>query len=720
MLFQKKPEGYGQTFDTLGLKEPIMKALFALKYKKPTEIQAKAVPAIIEGRDIIACAKTGTGKTAAFTIPLVDRLEQHSEVVGARALIIVPTRDLAMQTLAVVKDMTRFTDLRKTLIVGGHTYEGQFESLASNPDIIIATPGRLMQLLEETQFSLKKVEYLVFDEADSLFEMGFAEQVRGILKKVSNQRQTLLFSATIPKELSDFAAAGLNDYRLIRLNAEYTMPDKALLHFLMCRTSEKLSLLILLLQRFVQGKTIVFCPTKQIVEFLVSLFPHFKITCVGIYGKMDNETRVDFMSKFKVGNTQVLIVTDLAARGIDIPSVKHVINFGYPQNSKTFIHRCGRTARAGRSGTAWTILGLTEKNYLSQIEMFLDRKLRNDVLITGSGIPHFESSSAYYGRVKQEYLLEFIEVINDLIKDDLEIFNLHKSALNSMKKFERTREKTALAAAKNLDKVDLEHPHPLFKDMDTQRADAINEIKAFKPVRSYLELSSMKDVSEKSKDILQVVEKMKKLQSRLGKKLEAKKLSEEDKRRQSVANLQRQKERDLQLIEAEKKQQEIADRYKSPLFISNQENPEKMQAFYSEEKITREALDTFTMEPQTEQLFEHRKFIWDQGRRTYKKLKVDGKGHVVRENLKRDKSELGSVEERYKRWKKTNFMGIQREGEAETKTVSDKARSLLAKRTKGTLKHEQIKAQGEPKMKKRNMIKKGLMKVPNKGQKGRR
>ena len=198
MLFDKKEVNYQERFETMGLIEPVNKAIQQLKFRRPTEIQKKSIPLIMTGRDIIACARTGTGKTAAFTIPLIDRLKEHSEVVGARALIMVPTRDLAMQTLQVIKDLSRFTDLRRSLIVGGHNYEGQFESLAANPDIIIATPGRLMQLLDETAFSLKRVEYLVFDEADSLFELGFAEQIMSILKKVSSKRQTLLFSATIP------------------------------------------------------------------------------------------------------------------------------------------------------------------------------------------------------------------------------------------------------------------------------------------------------------------------------------------------------------------------------------------------------------------------------------------------------------------------------------------------------------------------------------------
>ena len=171
----KNSDGFEKSFDTLGLDEPIVKALERLKFTRPTEIQQKAIPLIMTGRDVVACAKTGTGKTFAFLIPLISRLKSHSATVGTRSLILAPTRELSLQILEALKEIGRFTDLRYTLIVGGYDYEGQFESIATNPDVIIATPGRLMEILAQTQFSLKKVEYLVFDEADLLFEMGFEE-----------------------------------------------------------------------------------------------------------------------------------------------------------------------------------------------------------------------------------------------------------------------------------------------------------------------------------------------------------------------------------------------------------------------------------------------------------------------------------------------------------------------------------------------------------------
>lgn len=717
MLFDKKLDNFEQKFETMGLNGAISQAIKSQGFKKPTEIQKVTIPLIMTGRDIIACAKTGTGKTASFVIPMVQRLEKHTDVVGARALIIVPTRDLAMQILTVIKDFTRFTDLRRTVIVGGHMYEGQFESLASNPDIIIATPGRLMQLLDETSFSLKKVEYLVFDEADSLFEMGFTEQVVSILKKVSQKRQTLLFSATIPQELSDFAAAGLNDYRLIRLDSEYSLPDNAILHFLLTRTTERLALLILLLQQHVRGKVIIFCPTKHVVEFLGGVLPHFNVPCVGIYGKQDNEVRTEFMERFKNDVVKVMVVTDLAARGLDIPSVKNVINYGYPQNQKSFVHRCGRTARAGRSGSVWTLLCLPEKNYMSQIELNLDRKLQNTAPMMESQYakPIFDKKYAYYGRVKQKFLLEHIEVVKDLVSNDIELREKEATAKNSMKKFRRSRSKATIESAQHLKNIDLESPHPLFFDSDAGNIEAVKMIKAYKPVQSYLELATKKEGNQEDKQvkILATIEKMKKLRTKILKKgviRDNQKAQEENWRKEQKRQYQ---EREIIRVELEEKAEKQMQKYKSSLYISNTEDKDKKEAFFNKEKITNDDLNTFTMENNVEQLYEQRKYMWDHSRKTYKKLKVDMKGNVLREKVKKDLTGP-SVTERYQKWKKQNLIGIQREGEAELKSVSSKAQTMLSKRTKGKITAAGIRGQrekknfknGQGRTKKKNLLKK--------------
>ena len=733
MLLKKHDEGFEKSFETLGLEDTIIRAVKRLKFKTPTEIQQKAIPLIMTGnqtnknktptdtslkifqksiilstihlkpsfsnlnspsiltisigRDVVACAKTGTGKTAAFLIPLIDRLKEHSSIVGARALIIVPTRELALQTLSSLKDFGKYTNLRNTLIVGGYGYEGQFESLASSPDIVIATPGRLMEIMEQTGFSLRKVEYLVFDEADMLFEMGFSDQIKKILKSVSQKRQTLLFSATIPRLLTDFAAAGLNDYQLLRIDSEYMMPKRALLHFFVCRSHEKLGLLALLLQRHIKGKTIVFCPTKQVVELLTDLLPYLEITTIGIFGKMDMRARRLALDQFKQEKKAALIVTDLAARGLDIPDVKNVVNYGFPQNRKMFVHRCGRTARAGRSGTAWNILDITEKNYLAEVALNLDRELVNTIpeetkgFKDDTGGQFFDPACAYYGRVASAFLTEFTEVINDAISDMESLEKQNEAAQNSMKKFTKSREKTTVDAARYLHKIDLRSPHPLFVPKNKSNQDMLDRIKDFKPQKSYMELEKVKVGAAKDDKVLSIIRSMKKktIKSFLNKKRRDREIQEEE----EEAELTKQYEarREEQRREIDLKNQSLKDKYKSKLFISHRPNEELRQKFFKQEGMTLEDLETQVMEKDGQQLFEHRKLIWDKHKRQFKKLKVNMKGKVIRDGDDKTKIKNDSLKRRFERWKKESNLGIQKEGETEMTSLTRKARTMLVKRT---------------------------------------
>ena len=340
------------------------------------------------------------------------------------------------------------------------------------------------------------------------------------MKAVSQQRQTLLFSATIPQQLTDFAAAGLNDYRLLRLDTEYKMPDKATLHFLLCRTSEKVAVLTLVLQRFIKGKTILFCPTKQTVEYLIHLLPLLEIHCIGIYGQLDQKARKELLDEFKESKSNsVMVVTDLAARGLDLSDVRNVINFGFPQNHKMFVHRCGRTARAGLSGTVWTILDITEKCYLGDIAFNLDRELVNKLPQTTDtieakdelGYQYFDPVRAYYGRVGYSSLSEFVEVIQDETRDNLDLYNFNKSYLNSLKIFGRTRLQHTADGTRYLSRLDLRSNHPIFvSDESEAKVELIDRINKYKPERSYMELKKLKEgVSIKNDRLLGLISKMK-------------------------------------------------------------------------------------------------------------------------------------------------------------------------------------------------------------------
>ena len=298
------------------------------------------------------------------------------------------------------------------------------------------------------------------------------------------------------------------------------MPDKATLHFLLCRTTEKVAVLTLVLQRFIKGKTILFCPTKQTVEYLANLLPLLEVHCVGIYGQLDQRARKELLDEFRESKKNtVMVVTDLAARGLDLSEVRNVINFGFPQNHKMFIHRCGRTARAGLSGNVWTILDITEKLYLGDIAFNLDRELVNVIPQTTNmlgmkdelGNQYFDPVRAYYGRVGYSSLNEFVEVIQDATKDNFDLFNFNKSYLNSLQIFGRTRQVQTPQGTRYLSKLDLKSNHPIFiSDESIDKIDLIDRINRYKPERSYMELKKLKEgVSIKNDRLLGLISKMK-------------------------------------------------------------------------------------------------------------------------------------------------------------------------------------------------------------------
>ena len=404
----KKSSGKGP-FQTLGLSEAVCKALGKTGFKLPTPIQRKAIPAILRGCDCVAMARTGSGKTAAFVLPLVSKLDGHSETVGVRAVILSPTRELAMQTAKVTRSFMKFTDLRLTLLVGGQSLETQFDKLANNPDILIATPGRLLHHIKEAGLSLERVSWLVFDEADRLFELGLADQLHDVLSHCPTTRQALLFSATLPTKLVEFARVGLQNAEYIKLDAEHTLSDSLQMHSLMVRTDAKPAALLKVLtdlgvaqqegachvadvvenedeeaeevvieQKSTKSKTktLVFVATRHHVDFFSALLNKQGISAAGVYGSMDQHCRTAALQRFRSGKCAVLVVTDVAARGIDIPLLDFVVNYDFPPSPKLFIHRAGRTARNGQSGRCVSLLTADDLPYVIELFLFLGKKLQ--------------------------------------------------------------------------------------------------------------------------------------------------------------------------------------------------------------------------------------------------------------------------------------------------------------------------------------------------------
>ena len=471
-LNKKKQKSGG--FESMDLPPDIFRAIKRKGYRLPTPIQRKAIPVISTGVDVVAMARTGSGKTAAFVVPVLAALQKHSLRNGARALILAPTRELALQTFAVTRDMAKFTDLRLCALVGGDSMEMQFEDLANNPDVIVATPGRVLHHTNEIEsFSLRLVEKVVLDEADRLLEMGFQDQLSEIMKKVSQSRQTLLFSATLPSALAEFVKVGLREPRVIRLDAEMKISEDLRLTFALVRKEEKIAALLRILQTVVENEksqTVVFASTRHHVEHLETLLKKEGHSCVSIFGAMDFAARKIALATFKSGKANVMVVTDVAARGIDVPLLDNVINYDFPANAKLFVHRVGRVARAGRKGIAHSILVKEELGYVVDLHLFLGRKIKPADIVPPQNEEEAEKR-AREGDANEESVVGTFPIgsldlladrVRELHETHIELEALQKTTVNAYKAYQKTRipaSSESVARAKPLIECG---PHPLF------------------------------------------------------------------------------------------------------------------------------------------------------------------------------------------------------------------------------------------------------------------
>ncbi|KAJ4700843.1 DEAD-box ATP-dependent RNA helicase 29 [Melia azedarach] len=500
---QKKKSKSGG-FESLNLILNVFRGIKRKGYKVPTPIQRKTMPLILAGADVVAMARTGSGKTAAFLVPMLQRLNQHVPQGGVRALILSPTRDLALQTLKFTKELGRYTDLRISLLVGGDSMESQFEELAQNPDIIIATPGRLVHHLSEVDdMSLKTVEYVVFDEADCLFGMGFAEQLHKILGQLSENRQTLLFSATLPSALAEFAKAGLRDPHLVRLDVDTKISPDLKPVFFTLRQEEKHAALLYLIREHISSdqQTLIFVSTKHHVEFLNILFREEGIEPSICYGDMDQDARKIHISRFRARKTMLLIVTDVAARGIDIPLLDNVINWDFPPKPKIFVHRVGRAARAGRTGTAFSFVTSEDMPYLLDLHLFLSKPIRaapteEEVLQDMDGVMSkidqaIANGETVYGRYPQTVIDLVSDRVREIIDSSAELSLLQRTCTNAFRLYSKTKPLPARESIRRAKDLPREGLHPMFKNVlegGELMALAFSErLKAFRPKQTILE-----------------------------------------------------------------------------------------------------------------------------------------------------------------------------------------------------------------------------------------
>jgi len=516
--------------DIIGLNAHLLKAIARKGFSVPTPIQRKAIPLILDGQDVVGMARTGSGKTAAFVIPMIEKLKVHSAKVGARALILSPSRELALQTLKVVKEFGRGTDLKCVLLVGGDSLEDQFSFMAANPDIVIATPGRFLHLKVEMSLDLSSVRYVVFDEADRLFEMGFAAQLTEILHALPSSRQTLLLSATLPKSLVEFARAGLQEPSLVRLDAESKISPDLESAFFSVKSAEKEGALLLILhdlikmptgpteaarnvtdiagkkrkrgvdnssskQKPTEHSTIIFTATKHHVDYLATLLRLSGFAVSHAYGSLDQTARKMQVEDFRTGMTNILVVTDVAARGIDIPVLANVINYDFPPQPKIFVHRVGRTARAGQRGWSYSLVKDTDAPYLLDLQLFLAKRLllgRED----GDSLNYAED--VIIGSLARDRLESNSEWVTKLLSDNDDLTALRAVAGKGERLYIKTRNSASSESAKRGKDVVASKGwaqlHPLFNNdtnnAEQERINMLARISGFRPQETVFEIGT--------------------------------------------------------------------------------------------------------------------------------------------------------------------------------------------------------------------------------------
>jgi len=500
---RKKKKSGG--FQAMGLSQEVFRGVMKKGYKVPTPIQRKTIPLILDNKDVVAMARTGSGKTACFLIPLFEKLKCRSAKSGARALVLSPTRELALQTLRFAKELGRYTGLKFECILGGDSMEKQFAAIHENPDVIFATPGRFVHLCLEMGLKLNSIEYIVFDEADRLFEMGFGEQLMEILARLQDSRQTVLFSATLPKLLVDFAKAGLTDPTLIRLDVESKVPDTLKLAFFQCRSDAKDACLLYLLKEVIPAdqQTVIFAATRHHVEYLQVLLELADVPATYIYSNLDPAARKINAAKFSNKKMNVMVVTDIAARGIDIPMLDNVINYHFPAKSKLFIHRVGRVARAGRTGIAYSLVGVDELAYYIDLQLFLGGSPDIVPLNPDSELDWHRR----LGRVPQVVSDEFSDQLHGWLSDKIELQTTKQISENGYKQYLKSRPGASVESVKrskelkNLEMGD----HPvLTKNTSTEekkRSNILEEMKKFRPKSTIFEIGN----TTKNKQVIDVM-----------------------------------------------------------------------------------------------------------------------------------------------------------------------------------------------------------------------
>jgi len=366
------------TFKELGIAAPILKALVLEGYESPTPIQEQAIPILLEGKDLLGVAQTGTGKTAAFGIPILHHLYNNNSGLGKRkikALVVTPTRELAIQIGESFTAYGKFTGIKNTVIFGGVKQGKQTDELRKGVEILIATPGRLLDLMNQGFISLRDLEYVVLDEADQMLDMGFIHDVKKIIAKLPPKRQSLFFSATMPKTIVELSQKILGDFEQVTIKPQQATAEKVEQAIYFVPKGDKAKLLIHLIETTGAKAVLVFSRTKHGANKIVKVLDKAEINAAAIHGNKSQTARQNALGDFKDGKLKVLVATDIAARGIDVDNLSLVVNYDLPNVAETYVHRIGRTGRADASGVALSFCDSEERAYLKDIQKLIKQTI---------------------------------------------------------------------------------------------------------------------------------------------------------------------------------------------------------------------------------------------------------------------------------------------------------------------------------------------------------
>jgi ATP-dependent RNA helicase RhlE len=389
-------------FTKLGLSKPLLEGVQAMGYGEPTPVQLRAIPLALAGRDVIASAQTGTGKTAAFALPALQKLGHHGKL---RCLVLEPTRELAMQVETSMRDLARFTDLKVGSIFGGVGYGAQRNALRSGLDVLVATPGRLEDHLQQGTLKLDDIEVLVLDEVDRMLDVGFLPPMKRIIAKCPKKRQTLFFSATLPPEIADLAGWALHDPERIEIGASRSVTATVKHGVYLTDQGGKFGLLLALLAATDYDSVLIFSRTKHGADRIAKRLRANNHSVAVLHANRSQNQRIEALEGFKSGRYGVMVATDIAARGIDVAGVSHVINYDIPVHPEDYVHRIGRTGRAQRTGDAFTLVAHDEMKKLAAIERFIGQKI-DRLHLEGQNVPKHGQESVAARRPKPEPRLD--------------------------------------------------------------------------------------------------------------------------------------------------------------------------------------------------------------------------------------------------------------------------------------------------------------------------